>query len=129
MRRRPASRVAEAEQQLDRLHRLDRADDPGQDTEHPGLRAVGRELGRRWLGKQAAIARARVRNEHRSLALEPEDRSMDDGYPQMQRGIVDQVAGRKVVGAVDDQVIVPKQFEDVRTPGVGCDEPRPRRQD
>ena len=32
----------------------------------------------------------------------------------MQRGIVDQVTGRKVVGAVDDQVVVSEQFEHVR---------------
>ena len=59
MSRRPASEIPETEQQLDRLHGLDRPDDPGEDPEDSRLRAVGRKLGRGRLGKEAAVARAR----------------------------------------------------------------------
>ena len=42
--------------------------------------------------------------EDRDLALEAVDRAVDDGDPVPHRGVVDEVAGREVVGAVDDHV-------------------------
>src|SRR3712207_7276689 len=42
-------RLAHAGRELDRLVRLERADDPGQDAEDAALRAARRELGRRRL--------------------------------------------------------------------------------
>src|SRR6478735_10697601 len=46
----PDQRFAEAEQHLDGLESLDRADNAGQHAEHTGLRAAGRQLGGRRLG-------------------------------------------------------------------------------
>src|SRR3954471_16037574 len=66
--------VADAEAQLERLVRLQRADDPGQDAEHTALRAARRELRRRRRRKEAAVAGALVRLEDGGLALEAEDR-------------------------------------------------------
>ena len=56
---RPDERLAEAEQELDRLERLDAADDAGQHTEHTGLGAARGELGRRGLRHHVAVGRAR----------------------------------------------------------------------
>ena len=54
----PDQRLAEAEQDLDRLERLDRADDAGQHAEHAGLGAARGQLGRRRLGHHVAVGRA-----------------------------------------------------------------------
>ena len=55
---RPCERLADAEQELQRLVRLQRADDPGQHAEDAALGAARRELGRRRRGEEAAVARA-----------------------------------------------------------------------
>src|SRR6478752_8607593 len=52
--------VADPDPELDRLVRLQRADDPRQDTEHAALGATRGQLGRRRLREQAAVARALV---------------------------------------------------------------------
>ena len=59
---------------------LQRAHDPGQHAEHAALGARRRELGRRRLREEAAVARALVRLEDRELALEAEDRGVHDGH-------------------------------------------------
>ena len=51
-------RVADPERELQRLVRLERADDAGQHAEHAALGAARRELGRRRLREEAAVARA-----------------------------------------------------------------------
>src|SRR3982751_6702006 len=48
-------RVADPRRELERLIRLDRADDPGQDAEHAALGARRRQLGRRRLREEAAV--------------------------------------------------------------------------
>ena len=97
-------RVADPERELDRLVRLERADDPRQDAEHAALGAARRQLGRRRLREQAAVAGALMRLEDGDLALEAEDRAVDDRDAVPHRGVVQEVAGREVVGAVDDHV-------------------------
>ena len=66
-------RLADPEQDLERLVRLEHAEDAGHDAEDAGHGAAGRELRRRRGRVQAAVARALVRDERRQLALEPED--------------------------------------------------------
>ena len=101
----PGERVAAAEDELERLVRLERADDPGQHAEDAALRAARRELGRRRLREEAAVARAARRGvEHRDLALEAEDRAVHDRDAAPHGGVVHEVARREVVGAVDDDV-------------------------
>ena len=97
-------RLADLRGQLDRLVRLQRADDPRQHAEHAALGARRRQLRRRRLREEAAVARALVRLEHRHLALEAVDRAVDDGDAAPHGRVVDEVPRREVVGAVDDQV-------------------------
>src|SRR5207245_1435817 len=74
-------RRADSQRELQRLVRLQRADDAGQDAEDTALRARRRELGRRRLWKEAAVAGALVRLEDRDLALEAVDRTVHDRDP------------------------------------------------
>ena len=57
----PDERSSLAEQQLDRLGRLERPDDAAEDAEHARLLAARREVRRRRLRVKAAVARARRR--------------------------------------------------------------------
>src|SRR6185503_17561511 len=92
----------------------DRADDPGQDTEHAALRARGNGPGRRWLGKQAPVARGpRTGHEYAGLAIELVDGPVDKWLAQHLRGVVDQAANGEVVGAVHHQVVVAEDVERV----------------
>ena len=77
---------------------------PGQHAEHAALGARRRQLDGRRLREEAAVARAVVRLEDGHLALEAVDRAVDDRDAAPDRRVVDEVAGREVVGAVDDQV-------------------------
>ncbi len=86
---------------------------PGSTPEHAGLGARRRQLGRRRLGDEAPVAGTVIGVEHRDLALEAEDRPVDDRDPLEQRGVVDQVAGREVVRPVDDGVVAVDDVEDV----------------
>ena len=62
---------------MDGFRRLDQADRARQNSQHPAFGAA-RHQARRWrLGIQAAIARAALIREHRGLAFEPEDGSVD----------------------------------------------------
>jgi hypothetical protein len=103
-------RLADAGEQLDRLGRLDRADRGAQDAEHAALGAARDHAGRRRLGVEAPVARrlaaGRRRPEHRRLPVEAVDRAPDVGLAEEERGVVDHVAGREVVGAVDDEVVL-----------------------
>ncbi len=96
--------LARAEHELERLGGLHRADDAGQHAEHAALGAARGELRRRRGGVEAAVARAVAGMEDRHLALEPVDRAVHDGDPVPHRGVVHEVAGGEVVGAVDDDV-------------------------
>ncbi len=106
-------RVAEVEDELDRLERLDRPDDAGQHPEDARFGAARCELGRGRLGEQAAVAGTLVGLEHRDLTFEPEDRAVHDGHAGQQRRVVEQIAGGEVVGAVDDDVVALEDVEDV----------------
>ncbi len=98
--------IADAEQEFDRLGRLEQTDDTGQYAQHAGFRAAWRKRGRRRLGIEAAIARPLVRLEDGQLTLEAEDAAVHDRFVGDERGIVQQVARREVIGAVDDDIVV-----------------------
>ena len=111
--RRPIERLADAEDQLDGFGGLDHADQAGQNAEHAAFGAGGHEA-RRWrLGIEAAIARALLGREDAGLAFEAEDRAVDVRLAGEHAGVVDQVAGGEVVGAVDDDVEVAEELERV----------------
>ena len=97
-------RLADPERELQRLVGLERADDPGQDAEDAALGAARGQLRRRRLREEAAVARPLLRLEDRRLALEAEDRAVDDRDAVPHGGVVQEVAGGEVVGPVDDHV-------------------------
>jgi hypothetical protein len=113
-------RLADAEEELERLGRLEGADQPGEDAEHAGVGAARDQAGRRRLGVEAAVARAVGRREHRHLPLEPVDAAVDVGRAEGDAGVVDGIAGGEVVGAVDHEGVVGGEGA-----GVGRGEPRP----
>src|SRR5438046_2383813 len=96
--------VADPEKKLDRFGRLQRPDHAGKHAEHARLRARRRELGRRRLGEQAAIARSFERLEDGALPFEPVDRSVEHRYPVLDRRVVPEIPRREVVGSVDPEV-------------------------
>ena len=110
-------RLADAGEQLDGLVDLDRADAGAQHAQHAALGARRHHARRRRLGVEAAVAGGvdalRGRPEDRRLAVEAVDRAPDVGLVQEVRRVVDHVARREVVGAVDDQVVVGEDLEHV----------------
>ena len=103
--------------QLDRLGAHHRRDRRAQDAEHAALGAGRHHARRRRLGVEVAVVQAPavggVLPEHRHLALEPVDRAPHVRLARQHRGVVDQVAGREVVGAVEDQVVLREQVDRV----------------
>ena len=99
-------RLADPGEQLQRLGRLDHRDEAGEHAEHAALGAVGHRARRRRLGEEAAVAGPAPRVEDRGLAVEAEDRAVDVRLPEQHAGVVREVAGREVVGAVHDHVVV-----------------------
>ena len=93
-----------AQNQLDDFGGLHHADQPRQDAQHSALGAGRHQARRWWLGIQAAIARAFFGREHAGLAFEAENRSVDIRFAGKHAGIIHQVAGGKIVGAVGDDV-------------------------
>ena len=77
---------------------------PGSTPRTPPSAQLGRELGRRRGGVEAAVAGACERVEDRDLALEAVDRAVHDGDAVPDGGVVDEVARGEVVCAVDDHV-------------------------
>ncbi len=106
-------RLAGAEDQLDGLQRLQRADDPRQHAQHAALGAARHQPRRRRLPEQAAVARPARRVEHRDLALEPEDRAVHVRLAQQHARVVHQVAGREVVRPVHHHVVRAQDLERV----------------
>ena len=82
-----------------------RADDAGQHAQHAGLGARRGQLGGRRLGHHVAVGGPATGIEHGDHAVEAEDRAVHHRDAQLHRGVVDQVAGGEVVGAVDHQVV------------------------
>ena len=68
---------------------------------------------RRWRGIKTAIARTVARIEDRDLPFEAEDRAEDVWLPEDRAGVVDEIARREVVGAVEDHVVIAKDVERV----------------
>src|SRR5439155_14573356 len=86
--------------------RLTTTDYSGQDAEHPAIGETGHHAGRGRFGIKAAITRsAQVRREDAGLALETKDRAVNIGLAEQHAGVVGQVARRKIVRAVHNDVV------------------------
>ena len=110
----PDERRAGAENQLDRFGRLDGADDAGQHAQHAAFGAARDEPGWRRLGIEAAIARARRRSRTPTPALRSGRCCRRRSDLEEDARVVDEVARREVVGAVEDDVVVVEELERVR---------------
>src|SRR6267154_2442063 len=99
--------------QLDRFHRLDRADDSGQNAKDAAFRA-GRDKPRRGRFRiEAAVARAIRHAENSSLSFEAENRAVNIWFAEQDAGVVDEVASGKIVSPIDDDIKVLEKFESV----------------
>jgi hypothetical protein len=84
---------------------------------HTALGARRHHSRRRRLWIEIAVVQAEVVGgvlpEHRDLALEPVDGAPHVGLARQHRRVVDQVAGREVVGAIQDEVVLREQIDGV----------------
>src|SRR2546425_451830 len=92
---------------------LPHVDDARQHAEHAAFGAARDESRRRRLGIQAAIARTVLGREYRRLAFETEDAAVGVRLAGQHARVVDQIACRKIVRAVDDHVVRLEQLERV----------------
>ena len=113
-------RLALAQNQFDDFSRLHHADESGQNAQHSTLGAGWNQPGRWRLGIEAAVARAFFGCEHAGLPFEAENRTVDIRLAGKHAGVIHQIARRKVVGAVGDDVELAKQFERVFAARAGC---------
>lgn len=106
--------MAEVCQNFDRFHGLEASDyawEHAQDTRFAsgGDGAVGR-----WLGEEAAVAGAfAMSGEDGDLTIKLIDRAMDEGLAFEVGGIVRGEAGGKVIGAVEDEIVLADEFAGV----------------
>src|SRR5271154_5234372 len=103
--------VAYADDELQRLSRLNRTDDSGQHAQHATFGARRHEAGRRRLRIQATVARAVWIAEDCYLALEAKNGAVDVGLAEEHGRVGDEVTRWKIVGAVHDDVVVLQNVE------------------
>ena len=109
----PDERLAFADDELQRLRGLNRADDSGQHAENSAFRAGRDKARRRRLRIQAAVARPVRIAEDCDLTLEAENRAVNIRLAEQHAGVVDEIARGEIVGAIDDDVVVLEQIERV----------------
>ena len=106
--------LAEARDQLDGLEGLQATDDAAERAKHARLAAARHapRRGRRW--KQAAVTRSAARGiEDCDLAVEFEDAAVHERTPREAGGVVVEIAGAKIVGAVDNHVVAGEEGDGV----------------
>lgn len=114
-------RFAAARDQLDRFQRLQAANDPAQRPQHADFTATRHAARRGWFREQAPVAgTVEMRGEHRDLTFEPIDTAEDQRSLGPRRGVVVQVAGPEIVGAVDDHIVVREQLQGVVSRDAFC---------
>ena len=102
----PDQRLADAGHELDapRSPGPSRSPRTGRRARRP--RRTTARLRRRLVREDAAVARPVPGPPHRHLAVEAVDRPPHVRHPQQHAGVVDEVARREVVGAVEHDVVV-----------------------
>src|SRR5271170_949644 len=106
-------RFADADDELQRFGCLNRAYYSGQYAEDAAFGARGDEARRRRLRIQAAVAGAIGIAENGYLAFEAENGAVNIGFSEQDARVVDEIARGKIVGAVDDKVVVLQNVEGV----------------
>src|SRR5713226_7265410 len=111
--------VGRAEDDLNRFVGLNGADDSRQHAQHAALGARRHQPRRRRFGIQAAVARAAFGPENARLSFETKDGTVDVGFAGEHTGVVDEIARRKVVGAVNNHIVVTEKLKRVRAGQTG----------
>ncbi len=115
-------RPSDAENQLDDLIGLEGSDDARQNAHDAALGAAWHGAGVRRLRIHAAVARAmlagsirvgQMGREDGDHSFEAEDRAVDVGLLEDYAGVVHAVAGGEIVGAVDDDVVIFHQLQNI----------------
>ena len=106
---------------LDDFQCLEAADDARQDAEDAAFGAAGYQARRgrgrievAVIGAEFALSVAVIEDGH--LAFELEDGGVDVGFAEQDGSVVDEVAGREVVGAVDDDVEIGRATSELQSP-------------
>src|SRR5260221_7694860 len=106
-------RIPRPDDPLDGFERLNAADDARQHAEHAAFGATRDQSRRGWLRIEATIAGTFVGVKDRRLAFKTEDAAVDVGLPEQDAGIVHEIAGLEVVGAIDHDVVLSQDIERV----------------
>src|SRR6266404_3109116 len=104
--------VAEPQELLQYLDRLQGAEDAGDGAQDAGGLAARYEIGRRRLAKEAAVAgvaHAEIRAEGRDLALEGRQGCRDERLLQAEAELGQEIPGGEVVAAVGDEIVAADQ--------------------
>ena len=117
-------RVSDAQQTFDRLNSLYASDDSGQHAQHARFLATRHLSGRRGFRVQAAVTGTIERFENRRLSLKPEEASVDVRFLRQHAGVVNQVAGGKVVAPIHHHLVATDDLHNVLggQPGVVLDD-------
>src|SRR6266513_1822995 len=102
-----------AEDQLDRFHRLDGADDSGQNAEDAAFRARRHKSRRRRFRIEAAVARTIGHAKNGGLPFKPENRTVHVWLPQQDTCVINKIPRGEIVSPIDDDVEVLEEFERV----------------
>ena len=114
MKHSPGKGLSVPREDLDSFHRLKGPDHAGKGAKDACFLSCGDRAGWRRFRKQASVARrAQSRIKDGKLSFELMDRAGNRGFTKEPRGICHQKAGRKVVRAVNDHVILPEEICDV----------------
>src|SRR5512143_3211614 len=110
----PFERMTDLENRLDHLGGLDRPDHAGHDAQDARLLAGRHHAGRRRDLEETTVAWPLARNDGHHLPLEPEDCRAHQRFLEHDTGVIDEVAGRKAVAPVHDDIVVLDDVLDVR---------------
>ena len=105
--------IAHAENVLDGFHRLQTTDNAAHSANHARLLAGRHGIFRRRFLEHAAVAGALARNVRHELSLKTDDSRMGERLLRHHAGVVDEELRREIVRAIDDEIVILDEVEDV----------------